>query len=402
MIIVVVAVTLVWSGLTVVIPYSIEAVTKVKYTISPTTKPIDKTMLKYTTYNNHTKQYYLLRSYLEKLEDKGGGTLVLKKGTYTITNTLYVPSNVTVLMKNGVTLVKGKKTGTSKMIAAKSMFQLIKPSKATKSGVYGKYNGEKNISFIGEGNVTINMDYKQDGIAIIMGHNRNIKVKNINFKNMYSGHFIELDASQNVVIQENSFIGSRASVKKNKEAINLDTPDKTTAGWSQKWSTYDKTPNKQVTIENNSFKTLDRAIGTHKYSSGKYHEQMVIRNNVIDQTRLDAIRVMNWKNPIIENNTIKNIARRSAGIRGILASGAINPTFQNNTFENVGRTIQFIAWKNDGPGAQYGIIYNRLTKENKQVLVTNKAINTVETIIRINKQYNEYSKNTEKIQLMSY
>lgn len=396
-----IAIIFIWSAWVMVMPDSSKAAKKVTYTISSTTKPIDKTMLKYTTYNSNTKQYYLLRSYLEKLEKMGGGTLVLKKGTYTITNTLYVPSNVTILMKNGVNIVKGKKTGTSKMLAAKSIFQLIKPSKATKSGVYGKYNGEKNISFIGEGNVTIDMDYEQDGISIIMGHNRNIKVENINFKNMYSGHFIELDASQNVVIRENSFIGSRASVKSNKEAINIDTPDKTTAGWSQNWSKYDKTPNKQVTIENNIFKTLDRAIGTHKYSSGKYHEQVVIRNNVINQTRLDAIRVMNWKNSIIENNTIKNVARRSAGIRGILASGAINPIFQNNTFENVGRTIQFIAWKNDGPGDQYAITYNELTEANKQVLVTNKAINTVETIIRINKQYNEYSKNTEKIQLMS-
>jgi hypothetical protein len=36
----------------------------------------------------------LLRSYLERLEKNGGGKLILKKGTYKITNTLYIPSNV--------------------------------------------------------------------------------------------------------------------------------------------------------------------------------------------------------------------------------------------------------------------------------------------------------------------
>lgn len=105
-------------------------------------------------------------------------------------------------MKDGVSIVKGQKTGTSKFKASKSIFQLIKPSKANKSGVYGKYNGEKNISFIGEGKVTIDMNYEKDSIALIMGHNQNVKVENIQFKNMYSGHFIELDASKNVVIRK--------------------------------------------------------------------------------------------------------------------------------------------------------------------------------------------------------
>lgn len=375
------------------------AAEKVTYTITPTSKPANADMLKYTTYNQYTKHYYLLRSYLEKLEKKGGGTLILKKGTYTISNTLYVPSNTKIVMKDGVKIVKGKITGTTKFSSAKSIFQFIRPSKSAKSAVYGNYDGEKNISIIGEGNVTIDLAYELDGIALIMGHNQNITVDNIHFKNMYSGHFIELDASNNVVIQNSSFTNSKASPKQNKEAINIDTPDQTTAGWSQKWSTYDRTPNMNVTIENNTFQNLDRAIGTHKYSGDKYHDYIIIRNNSINQMRLDAIRVMNWSNALIEKNTIQNVGNGNPGTRGILASGAINPTFQYNTFENVGRTIQFIAWKNDGPGSQYPITYNQLSETNKQALKTNKAINTAESIIRINNTYNEYIQNTEKVPL---
>ncbi|MBB2482260.1 hypothetical protein H5P36_18965 [Bacillus sp. APMAM] len=33
--------------------------------------------------------------------------------------------------------------------------------------MYGSYNGEKNISFIGEGTVKVDMKYMKDGIAII-------------------------------------------------------------------------------------------------------------------------------------------------------------------------------------------------------------------------------------------
>lgn len=57
----------IWIGVT---PNSVEAATKSVYTISPKTVPVDKKMLKYTTYNSNTKHYYVLRSYLEKLEKK--------------------------------------------------------------------------------------------------------------------------------------------------------------------------------------------------------------------------------------------------------------------------------------------------------------------------------------------
>ena len=63
--------------------------------------------------------------------------------------------------------------------------------------------------------------------------------------------------------------------------------------------------------------------------------------------------------------------------------------------------MQFIAWKNSGPGSQYAITYNKLSQANKQALLTNKAINTSETIIRISNTYNEFVKDTEKIELES-
>lgn len=393
------AIMLLVSGLIPI--YSAEAASKPTYTITPDSKTYKSNMMNFSTYNTHTKHYYLLRSYLEQLEKKGGGTLVLKKGTYTISNTLYVPSNVTIKMKDGVKLVKGKKTGTSQFVAAKSMFQLIRPSKASKKGVYGKYNGEKNISFIGEGTATIDMKYIKDGIAIIMGHNKNIKVENIQFKNMYSGHFIEMDASDHVLIRNNTFIDSKASENINKEAINLDTPDKSTQGWSQTWSKFDKTANKNVTIENNTFKNLDRAVGTHKYSEAKYHDKVVIQNNKIEKTRSDAIRLMNWSNAQIKNNTIKNVENGKVDTRGILASGAINPTIKNNTFQKVGRTVQLMAWKNSGPGSAYKVTYNELSKQNKEDLKNNVAKDTAETFIRINNQYNEFLLNTERIFLVT-
>ncbi|MGX9135611.1 right-handed parallel beta-helix repeat-containing protein [Rummeliibacillus sp. JY-2-4R] len=374
------------------------ATTKPTFQVTPTSKPINKSYLKYSTYNKQTQNYYMLRSYLEKLESTKGGKLILKKGTYIVSNALYVPSNVTIELADGAKIIKGKSTG-SKIVPSKSIFQFIRPSKAYKANVYGKYEGEKNIKLIGSGTATIDLQFDLKAIAIIIGHNQNIEINHIQFKNMYGGHFIELDASNNVKIINSSFQGSKHMTGHDKEAINIDTPDHETQGWSQIWSKFDKQPNNNVLIANNTFKQLDRAVGTHKYSGGKLHNNVTIRNNMIKTMRSDAIRVMNWSNPIIDENTISEVGIGQNSLRGILISGASNPTIQHNTFDKVARAMQFIVWENSGPGSIYPPIYNTLTDENKAALQTNTVHNVTEYFIRItNKTYGDYS-NAEKIVL---
>ncbi|WP_397538103.1 right-handed parallel beta-helix repeat-containing protein [Rummeliibacillus pycnus] len=368
---------------------------KPTYTVTTKTKTLDSKMTKFSTYNSNTKTYYMLRSYLEKLEKTGGGKLILKKGTYTVTNALYVPSNVTIQLEDGVTILKGTDTGTEKMMPSNSILQFVRPSKAQKEHVYGKFEGEKNIQLIGKGTATIDLNYDLKTLGIVMGHNQNITVDNIQFKNMNGGHFIELDASNHVVIKNSSFTSSLHMDGHDKEGINLDTPDLSTQGFTHNWSKYDKQANNDVVITNNVFDGLDRAIGTHKYSEGSLHKNVVIRNNTIQNMRSDAIRVMNWSNPIIENNTITNIGDKSNlydTTRGILLSGVSNPTIQKNTFIAVPRAMQFMVWKNTETGSEYKPIYNTLSEENKKTLQNNIITSETENYIRINnKEYGDYT-----------
>ncbi|HWI48009.1 MAG TPA: right-handed parallel beta-helix repeat-containing protein [Rummeliibacillus sp.] len=368
---------------------------KPTYTVTTKTKTLDSKMTKFSTYNSNTKTYYMLRSYLEQLEKTGGGKLILKKGTYTVTNALYVPSNVTIQLEDGVTIVKGTDTGTEKMLPSNSIFQFIRPSKAQKEHVYGKFEGEKNIQLIGKGTATIDVNYDLKTLGIVMGHNQNITIDHVQFKNMNGGHFIELDASNHVVIKNSSFTSSLHMDEHDKEGINLDTPDLATQGFTHNWSKYDKQANNDVVITNNVFDGLDRAIGTHKYSEGSLHNNVVIRDNTILNMRSDAIRVMNWSNPIIENNTITNIGDKSNPYdttRGILLSGVSNPTIQKNTFIEVPRAMQFMVWENTGPGSEYKPIYNKLSEENKKTLQNNVITSGTENYIRINnKTYGDYT-----------
>lgn len=374
---------------------------KREYKVTPESATLNKEFLLRASYTPQTKQYYALRSYMEQLEKQGGGKLIFTRGVYTITNVLYVPSNVTLVFEDGTEIRKGDDTGTTVMNPSSSIFQLIRPSLSKKERVVSDHSGEKNISFIGKGKVVFNLNFKLSSFAIIMGHNKNIHITNIEFRNMNGGHFIEMDASEDVTIEHNKFIDSKPSDRNIKEAINIDTPDKTTLGWSSKWSNFDSTANNRVNIINNEFKNLDRAIGTHKYSGGHLHTNVIISGNTIETMRNDAIRVMNWKTPTIENNDIRNVAVDNPKKRGILSSGAIHPKIQHNNFTNVGRAIQFIAWKNSGPGEQYAEIKDILTDKEKELLKTNQIFNTMESFIRISSVYLEYSK-PEKVRLKPF
>ena len=245
-----------------------EAAEDKSYAIKPSDTPYKKNYTKSNNYNDKTKHYYLLRSYLEQLEKDGGGTLTLKKGKYVITNTLYVPSNVKIVLKDGVKLVKGNDTGTKNLTPSGSIFQLIAPTKANKNSSAAKYKGESDISIIGEGTATIDLNYVKNSIGIVLGHNSNVIIKGITFQNMYGGNMIKIGASEDVTINENVFKNHKASDSNDRAAITIEIPDSKTKTFTYKWSKNDKTINRNITIENNSFSSLERAIGTMKYTEG--------------------------------------------------------------------------------------------------------------------------------------
>ena len=365
--------------------------------ISPKSKPVGD-YERYSTYSKTTHCYYLIRSYMEKLEKAGGGTLILKKGTYTLSNTIFVPSNVTIVFNNKVKIKKSMDSGTTLFPASYSFFQLCAPSNAEKSGAYKNYDGVHDVAFIGKGKVTFDQASKQDVISIMMCHNSNITVRGINFINMHAGHFLEIDASKNVLIEDCSFSGHTDSKNNNKEAINLDTPDKATGGFHADWSSYDKTANDTVTIRNCTFKSLERAIGTHKYSQDKLHKNVTIKNCDIRDCDKDAIRVMNWKDFTIKNNTIDTVNDGTDKVyRAILVSGGYGMDISYNTLKNVARPIQIMAWRNSDAGSEYDTIYNDLNEAEKALLETNTLVNGQEYFVRWNKEYEVYNTNTEKI-----
>jgi len=341
------------------------------YRITPDSLPTNKTMLRYGYYNNLTRQYYMVRSYMEWFEKCGGGKLIFSPGTYTITNTIFVPSNVTIVFEDGVKIYKGTDTGCG-LEASNSLFQLVRPSKGHVAGVYGKYDGEKNITFQGLGSVLIDMKYQDKTNCIQTGHNQNVTITGITFKNVRSGHFVEMDATKNATIENCKFYSIIGDTIR--EAINLDTPDKVTGGFTAVWSKYDCTADYNVLVDNCTFASMGRSVGTHNYSGGHPHNYITITNNTMTNMYSYGIDMMNWKYATVSGNYIQGSDKAISENRsGILGYGIYDCTIKGNTISLYRWGMLFKPCQGISAAeiAAYSKIYNYFTLANIDDLKTN-------------------------------
>ena len=419
------------------------------FVVHPDSQPY---LNRYTTrgdYNKYTACYFLLRSYLERLDTVGGGMLVLKKGEYPIIATLCVPSNTTLLFEDGAVVKKIDNTSTKALAATTSLFQCV--SYTHTSYPFKGYGGEHDIRFIGEGMSGIDLA----GIkctAIMMCHNKNVKISGLYFKNVNGLHFIEMDASRDVDISYNWFTGYTATSSGHKEAINIDTPDRNTGGFVQGWTSYDRTPNKNVYITDNVFKDLEVGVGTHRYSQAEkksseaenagtsdgstvkdektagtegasdgqavkdetpvvteepapqmYHTGISVLQNSFFNITTYGVRLMNWKNAVIRDNSFEETAGFIAGatvydeegnatlpkLIGVYINGAVNPIVTGNYFSGFETVISACPWKNskiksnpsiDG-GSAYDITYNEFTDKTINYFRKNKADDCINSIL---------------------
>lgn len=383
--------------------------------IRPNSRPYARSEInQFSTLNRHTRHYYVFRSQMERFErTPGADTLIVEPGTYTISNTVYIPSNVRIILRDGATLRKGSRTGlrgSNSFQASDSMLVFAPPSRATRRGSIGGYRGTANSAIIGEGNATIDLRHRRrpnnlPTLAIVAAHNRNIEIRGLTFRGLADGHYIEMDANSGSTISNNRFIDTVPSHRGRDEAINLDVPNTLTRGITALWSRYDDTRNQDISIRDNLFEDVDRAIGSHQFVRGVYHDNITIEGNIIRRSRSDAIRLWNWRNPIIRNNTFDTVTGNSDSrpLRGILGTGAIDPVIEGNRFINTGRAMQFFPDMNATNAIEEnGISYNSFSQESLESLSRNQGIGLDPRdtdrdgnyFIRINSEYDVFSNPT--------
>lgn len=334
------------------------------FTVNPKTIPCSRTYRQKPYYNKNTKQYYMLQSYLDRLSQTGG-TLKLKKGTYKIPGTLYVPSNVTIECKNGVKLKKTSATGTKKLKATKYMFEMISESKSKGKQSVGKYTASKSVTLQGSGTVTIDMGKISGATAVYAGHASGIKIKGIKFKNKKGGSYIWIEGSQNVTVSGCTFLrGTDQSGLKNRMAIRLETINKTITDFTDKWSKLDNTKNKSITIQNNTFTKPDIGIGTTKsvvVKSGtkttEYAQTGIkITGNTFTNTKKAAVYGVLWKKPSIQNNTVKITGKNSKTTSAVYGYGVTDPQVSTNKISGCRYAATFDQAKNAGKGKNFPVV----------------------------------------------
>lgn len=359
------------------------------YKVTPS-KVVSMSKKKHKKFNNkYTRHYMGLNDYLDKLQKAGGGTLTIKKGTYKISNSVYVPSNVTIILEDGVVFQKLKKTGIKSLKPSGSMWQICPHNKSRKKNSVKKYNGSKNVKFIAQGNVVFDMKGVV-GIGIIAAHAQNVEISGITFKGMNGNHYIEVNGTKNASIHDCTFTKAKQSTLKkyyNKEAINIDMADKKTGGLPLAWCKQDKTPCLDITIENNVFDGTTRGVGTHKYSQNSktkaniYHANVKIDHNTFKNIYDNGVFILNWKNAVITNNTFTNIGKTSkqtyaSGSHGISGGGIEGITITSNTFNGIKRNpIYFSIQQNTEGGGSYGPVRVNITKEQTNAMMNNTFLN---------------------------
>ena len=325
-----------------------EAATYKTYTVSTKTKPVNKKYQKNKNYNTKTKHYFMLKSYLEMLEKEGGGTLVLKKGVYKVTNTLCIPSNVTIKLSKGAILKKTSSTGTKRMRASNYLFYLVAPSKESKKNATSGYKGAKNISIIGQTDSVIDMG-GSSSTAIFMAHNENVLVQGISFQNALADNYIiTINGCNKVKIHHCSFSGNKSKTT----GIILDIPAKGKKQ-TKTWVKQDDTVNKGISIYDCSFNKLYRGIASVRFVKNKYFKSVVIKGNTFKNIGSDVIRALNWDAPSFLDNRFINVGTGRKIVqgttdfdRGIYLGGVINPVVTGNYFEAVPLPIMAIAVNN--------------------------------------------------------
>ncbi|MBQ9541652.1 MAG: right-handed parallel beta-helix repeat-containing protein [Ruminococcus sp.] len=266
--------------------------------------------------------------------DKVQVKVIIPAGTYSIGSCLYVHSNTWLYLQDA-TLRKDFQGG------CLIMNYLDNDD--------GGFNGAHNI--IIEGGV---LDGNTNGgnvkafSTIRMGHLHDLWVKNVDFKDNFNCHMLELGGAKNVTVEGCSF--HEYYGPKYKEAIQFDILNN--ENLFEGYAPFDDTPCDNVIIKNNDFYDLMRGIGSHSATIGEYYTNFSISGNTFSNIYDSAIIMENYRRCTIENNTMTGVG---SGI-----------DFKNMTYMEVSGY--------NAPVAGYNGVYDRINDFSDTIIKGNSIL----------------------------
>lgn len=219
--------------------------------------------------------------------------VVIPKGTYYISQPVFLCSNVT-LEATGATIQFRGSSKTANMLLSDTID--AKPSAKMKG-----YKGCKNITI--SGGTYVGAQSNKSNL-VKLAHGKNITIKNAAFVGGGGLHQVEVCAIDGFTVTGCTFRNFKARQGKGEEAkqeaLQLDIP----VSESVFAETYqDGTVMKNVLISGNTFQDVPRGMGTHTMLVGRFHENITITNNKFENVHEEAIVTTSYYNCEIADNT---------------------------------------------------------------------------------------------------
>lgn len=223
-------------------------------------------------------------------------TVQIPEGTYELKSELIIYSNTTIAADSKAKLYKNHQKGA--MIT----------NDLTKDN--GGYDTTTNITIIGgiwDSSKIVEKNKGTESFRFI--HASNITIKDVTVCNVpVNSHLITFAGVKDSRIENCKLYGYGGRTPK--EAIQLDIVHDSVRVPSMQASTikYDDLPCDGITITNNEIYDFPRAVGSHTSIKGVFHKNITITKNNIHDINEAAIKIYNYQNTVISDNTIKNAA----------------------------------------------------------------------------------------------
>ena len=315
-------------------------------TITPQSKPYKNQYVKNKkVYNSRTQTYWTLYSYMELFSGVDSSLLVMKKGTYNIPGTVWIPSGTKLLLRDGVTI---NKTYDSKGVYLDNEYRLFVFTSpyATQIRNYANgYHNVKNAAVVGQGNAAVNL-YTSDSIAFSALHCKNIRIQGVRVNLLATnGKGFLVNGCKNVTISGCGVKG----VAPESRGVYIDLC--CSKGYSDfYWTKRDNTVCSGVTISGCIFKGLTYAVFSDRFMKNKYHKNIVISSCTFKSISNDAVYMVNWKKPVITGCIFHTISKGAVCTAepyvAIRFYGVQKPKITGNTFQNVPRAFALYYMKN--------------------------------------------------------
>lgn len=222
---------------------------------------------------------------------KNGGTFTFEPGTYSLTDTIMLRNNTTVVCDEGCVFDKKVKD---------------KPAIATYAAATTKvFKGVHDVSWKGG---TFKGTKTSQVSMFRLFHAQNIEISGVTVKSCGCVHYVEVNACKNVAIVSCSFEGHiLAAGKKYKEIVQIDyayydgIPDAAAKGSA----CFDNTHCRDIKVIECAFLHCPTCIGSHKaFADGKYHKGITVSLcTAIGTDEGNFMNVLNMRDVSITQNT---------------------------------------------------------------------------------------------------